>query len=399
MSNKLTKEDYQTIVYDWNQTDKDYPKDKTVYKLFEEQVEANPNNVALVFEQEELTYRQLNEQSNQLARYIRKQYKEITNQELQADTLIPLCLERSLDMIIGILAVMKSGGAYVPMDPEYPEERFKHILKDTDAKLIITQSHLIYKLKKVTDINLIEIDEQDNQTVYDQEDKLNLSPQSQSTDLAYVIYTSGTTGLPKGVMVEYYSIAQVLFDKHFNNNTQKSVLWTSYVFDVSIYEMFSSLCFNKQLYIIDNNTKLNPLPYFEYLEFNKIEFAYIPPFYIKELSYYLKDTSISKLSVILTGVDKIYSIDTTNILNKGIKIINGYGPSETTTCSTKFFIDSLCSEREVVPIGMPLDNEKVYILDNKLQPVPVGVIGELYIGKISMNKLHKRRFIKNCYSK
>ncbi len=147
MSNKLTKEDYQTIVYDWNQTDKDYPKDKTVYQLFEEQVEATPNNVALVFEKEELTYKQLNEQSNQLARYIRKQYQAITNQELQADTLIPLCLERSLDMVIGILAVMKSGGAYVPMDPEYPEERFKHILSDTAAKLVITQSHLEQRLK------------------------------------------------------------------------------------------------------------------------------------------------------------------------------------------------------------------------------------------------------------
>ncbi|WP_407878137.1 condensation domain-containing protein, partial [Francisella sciaenopsi] len=131
----LTQQDYQTIVYDWNYTDSDYPNDRTIYELFEEQVEKNPNNVALVFEEKQLTYQELNKKANQLARYIRKQYKEVTNQELQADTLIPLCLERSLDMVIAIVAVMKSGGAYVPMDPEYPVERFRHILADTEAKL------------------------------------------------------------------------------------------------------------------------------------------------------------------------------------------------------------------------------------------------------------------------
>ncbi|WP_150468577.1 amino acid adenylation domain-containing protein, partial [Francisella sp. SYW-9] len=261
------------------------------------------------------------------------------------------------------------------------------------------------RLNDTSDIKTIAIDEQNSQTIYQSEESNNLLQYSKAKDLGYVIYTSGTTGLPKGVMVEYHSIVQVLFDKHFNNNTQKSVLWTSYVFDVSIYEMFSSLCFNKQLYIVDSNTKLNPLPYFEYLEFNKIEFAYIPPFYIKELSYYLKDTSIGKLSVILTGVDKIYSRDTTNILNRGIKIINGYGPSETTTCSTKFFIDRLSSEREVVPIGMPLDNEKVYILDNYNQPVPIGVVGELYIGGaglargyLNRSELTAERFISNPFA-
>uniref|UniRef100_UPI00123C9CE0 condensation domain-containing protein n=1 Tax=Francisella sp. SYW-9 TaxID=2610888 RepID=UPI00123C9CE0 len=155
----LSKAEYQTIVYAWNQTDKEYSKDKTIYQLFEEQVEQNPDNVALVFEDKQLTYKELNERSNQLARYIRKQYKEVTNQELKPDTLIPLCLERSMDMVIGILGVMKAGGAYVPMDPEYPEERFKHILTDTQAKLVITQSHLENKLHYIaSDIGLIYMD-------------------------------------------------------------------------------------------------------------------------------------------------------------------------------------------------------------------------------------------------
>lgn len=220
----FSEDEYNKIVYDWNKTDNDYPRDKTVYELFERRVLKNPNAVAIVFEDQEVTYKELNERSNQLARYIRKQYKRATNQELKPDTLIPLCLERGIDMVIGILGVMKSGGAYVPMDPDYPGERFKHILRDTSANLVITESQLEPKLKeliveldrdiKPISINL-EIDSQRNilRYIYDNEDKTNLNFQNKSTDLAYVIYTSGTTGLPKGVMTEHSSINSLVFNK------------------------------------------------------------------------------------------------------------------------------------------------------------------------------------------
>ncbi|WP_200150489.1 condensation domain-containing protein, partial [Francisella philomiragia] len=246
--NILSYKEFNKIVYDWNQTDSEYPRDKTIYELFEEQVKQNPNNIALVFEEQQLTYQELNNKANQLARYIRKQYQQITSQELEADTLIPLCLDRSLDMVIAILAVMKAGGAYVPMDPEYPQERFKHILSDTDAKLIITQSHLKDKLsfyglsiesRQNKDFGIITTDTQE----YLSEDIDNLSQYSQANDLVYVIYTSGTTGLPKGVMVEHKSTVQILYAKYFINATQRGSLWTNYTFDVSVYEIFSSLCF------------------------------------------------------------------------------------------------------------------------------------------------------------
>ena len=136
----LTEEDYQTIVYDWNNTDKDYPKDKTIYELFQEQVDKNPDNVALVYEDKALTYKQLDERSNQLARYLRSNY------DIKPDTLITLCLDRSLEMVIGILGVMKSGGAYVPIDPNYPKERINYILEDTQSGVLITQSHLLDRL-------------------------------------------------------------------------------------------------------------------------------------------------------------------------------------------------------------------------------------------------------------
>ncbi|MED7789698.1 amino acid adenylation domain-containing protein, partial [Francisella sp. 19X1-34] len=403
----LTDQERDQIVYNWNQTDKPYPKDKTIYQLFEEQVEQNPNNVALVFEGQQLTYRELNQRSNQLARYIRKQYKEVTNQELVPDTLIPLCLERSMDMVIGILGVMKAGGAYVPMDPDYPEERFRHILADTQAKLVITQSHLENKLDYIaSDISLISIDpDQEQSYVYDQEDKENLPPQSNSTDLAYVIYTSGTTGLPKGVMIEYRSILQLLYSKFFFNKSKITSLWTSYTFDVSVYEIFNSLCFNKQLHILTDNIRLDPLPYFEYIDTNNVEFAYIPPFYIKDLSAYLKDNSFNNLSIILTGVEKVYSYDAKNIIKNNIEILNGYGPSEATVCSTAFFMSDLYTNKHILPIGKPLSNERVYVLDQHQQPVPVGVVGELYIGGaglargyLNRSELTEERFISNPFA-
>ncbi|WP_080574396.1 AMP-binding protein [Francisella orientalis] len=244
MNKKLIEEDYQRIVYDWNKTDNDYLRDRTVYEMFEEQVLKNPDAIAIVFEDQEVTYKELNERSNQLARYIRKQYRRATNQELKPDTLIPLCLERGIDMVIGILGVMKSGGVYVPMDPDYPADRLKHILSNTNAKLVITQNHIEYRFKEVTDILLISINEQNSQTVYQGKKATNLSQYSQATDLAYVIYTSGATGLPKGALISNYQVIIKLQSivETFNIKPE-NVLGSriNYIFDPFLRELFIGL--------------------------------------------------------------------------------------------------------------------------------------------------------------
>ena len=397
--NKLSKEEYQKIVYDWNDTDKDYPKDKTIYQLFQEQVDKNPNNIALVFEEEELTYKELNNKANQLARYIRSQYKEITNQELQADTLIPLCLERSLDMVVGILAVMKAGGAYVPMDPGYPAERFKHILTDTDANLIITQSHLITKLIPVTSIELIEIDEQDNLFIYENEEASNLIQHSQATDLAYVIYTSGTTGLPKGVMVEHGSVSSVLEylkEVYVLGNKDGVTQFTSYVFDVSVSEIFSSLNQGSSLYILSKEIRKSPNELSKYLIENDIAYCYLPPVLLAQLP---RDNYTSLKSVIYAGepLDKLVA----NYWSNKVKLHNIYGPTEATIYATHKIIES----NEVEKIGKAISNTSAYILDQHSQPVPVGVIGELYIGGAGLARgylnrpeLTAERFVPNLFA-
>ncbi|MFT4693256.1 MAG: amino acid adenylation domain-containing protein [Francisella sp.] len=411
----LSKADYQTIVYDWNQTDKDCPKDKTVYQLFEEQVEQNPDNIALIYEQEELTYQELNNKANQLARYIRKQYKQITNQELPADTLIPLFLERSLDMVIGILAVMKAGGGYVPMDPDYSAERFKHILKDTDAKLIITQSYLTAKLKEVTDINLIEIDEQDHSFIYGNEETTNLPRHSQAKDLAYVIYTSGTTGLPKGVLQTHGNVHRLLSATDHQFSFNSGDVWTlyhSYIFDFSVWELWGSLTYGAKLLIPTQELVKDISGFVEFCSTHKVTVLNQTPsaFYtfIDQLDN-KEGMALSSLKYVIFGGDAL-NVNLLNnwwnykeVTNLQTTLINMYGITETTVHVTYKEIEQ--DETVSSNIGRPIDDLKTYVLDEYNQPVPVGVIGELYIGGaglargyLNRSELTAERFISNPFA-
>uniref|UniRef100_UPI00123DC5ED non-ribosomal peptide synthetase n=1 Tax=Francisella sp. SYW-9 TaxID=2610888 RepID=UPI00123DC5ED len=389
----LTEQEKDQIVYAWNQTDRDYPKDKTIYQLFEEQVKQNPNNVALVFEDQELTYKELNERSNQLARYIRKHYKEVTKQELKPDILIPLCLERSMDMLIGILAVMKAGGAYVPMDPEYPQERFRHILEDTQAKLVITQSHLEDKLYYINrDVSLISIDSNQEQSyVYDQEDKENLNPQSSSTDLAYVIYTSGTTGVPKGVMIEHKGLVNEVTSQLSSINLNildKSLLTANYIFDASFECIFMSLLSSGELHILGHYELLDYKVVNNYIEEKGITVLNSTPSYINTIIQEYNGSSLTH--IILGGEPYTRNIETQ------AKIYNTYGPTESSIVAT---ISNSFN------IGKAINNTKLYILDPRSQPVPTGVIGELYIGGAGLARgylnrpeLTAERFIPNLFA-
>ncbi|WP_035896176.1 AMP-binding protein, partial [Legionella oakridgensis] len=191
-----TPKEYQTLIYDWNQTDKDYPKDKTLHQLFEEQVQKTPEHIALVFHDERLSYHALNQAANQLARHLRKRYQEQNGHDLKPDTLIAICLERSLDMVIGILGILKAGAAYVPIDPNYPKDRIQFMLEDTQAPFLLTNSNWNLDLNQTTKPIFL------NERPYHNEPSHNLQTFNASNHLAYVIYTSGTTGKPKGVMVE-----------------------------------------------------------------------------------------------------------------------------------------------------------------------------------------------------
>ena len=210
----LTEKERKKLLETFNDTRTEYPRNKTIHQLFQEQVERTPDNVALVFEGKELTYSELNKKSNQLAHHIRNTYKQKTQNQLPPDTLIPLCLDRSMEMVIAIIAVLKAGGAYVPIDPSYPKERIDYLLNDAKAEIVLTQRHL----NQHKDITLpkdktIYIDLYEK--IYQIEDNENLTSISKATDLAYVIYTSGTTGKPKGVMIEHGGSVNIFICKVF----------------------------------------------------------------------------------------------------------------------------------------------------------------------------------------
>ncbi|CAG0906259.1 unnamed protein product, partial [Cyprideis torosa] len=207
----LTGKQYDTIVHQWNDTDREFPRDRTIHQLFREQAERTPDDTALVFEEHRMSYKELDRKSDLLAQHIRKTFQERTGRELVPDTLVPLCLERSLEMVVAILALLKAGGAYVPIDPSYPKDRVDYILSDTNAELLLTQKHLSkehgLELPKDKTIS-IDLDEK----LYLEELEGRTTEHSKATDLAYIIYTSGTTGIPKGVMVEHRNLVNLTTD-------------------------------------------------------------------------------------------------------------------------------------------------------------------------------------------
>ncbi|MDP1603152.1 MAG: amino acid adenylation domain-containing protein [Legionella sp.] len=395
----LTAPDYQQIIVNWNSTSSDYPKTRTIAQLFELQAHLSPDNIALVHEDSQLTYRELDRASNQLAHFIRECYPHKT---LPTDTLIGLCVERSLDMIIAILGILKAGGAYVPIDPDYQDARFEYIIKDTACELILTQRTLHPLFNNLQDVRLIFLDEKP----YQHASNHPLSLTNTSNDLAYVLYTSGTTGLPKGVMIEHRSVICLMYSRLCESIDAgtKGTLWTNITFDVSVYEIFSLLLKGGELHILPDAIRLDEKALFHYLVNKQIASLYLPPFFVEKISSRLLEmTEASSLRKLLLGVEPIAVQHIAGFLAKNISITNAYGPTEATVSSTAFSVDFLQNEK-TLPIGAPLNNELTYVLDANLLPVPVGVVGELYLGGdglargyLHQPELTRARFIVNPF--
>ena len=391
--------EYQKIIHDWNSSAKDFPRNKTIQQLFEEQVEKTPNHIALVFEGQKLTYRQLNEYSNQLAHFIQDKYQH----QLNPNTLIGLCVDRSLDLIIGILGILKAGAAYVPIDPDYPTSRIEYIINDTHCELILTHKKMRH-LFHACNNKLIFLDE----NLYQHNSISSLPLINTASDLAYVMYTSGTTGFPKGVMIEHRSVICLLHSQLCDgiDENAKGTLWTNINFDVSVYEIFSMLCRGGELHVIPETIRLDDKQLFHFMLDNQISSVYLPPFFVEKISNYLLECEEPvSLKKVLLGVEPIHVQHLSGFISKNVGIINAYGPTETTVSSTAYPVENVQAIiHNTLPIGRPLYNESVYILDENLSPVPMGVIGELYIGGDGVARgywgkpdLTRERFIKNPF--
>jgi amino acid adenylation domain-containing protein len=406
-----SEKELQSLVLKWNDTVAFYPKDKTLHQLFEEQVEKTPENVAVVFENKQLSYRELNMKANQLAHCLKRRYKEYWGNEIQRDTLVGIHVDRSLDMIVAILGILKAGAAYVPFDSSDPEERLKFKINDCGCSIVLTTSNKLKSLLHLieSDTALLALD-----TYHDEIEKYpdtNHEIVNTSSDLAYVIYTSGSTGKPKGVMVEHKTIINLL-------HWQKTVMnldftcnvfqFAYYNFDVSVQEIFSTLTAGGSLHIAANNLKEDIVELQKYLNKEDVRIIFLPPV-ILSIIFMSNDkfmTSGKHIDIITAGEQLIINENFKQyILKNDVTVHNHYGPTETHVTSA-YRIDKNKNIDKYPPIGKPISNTVFYILGlDNMQPVSPGSQGELYIagagvarGYLNRPGLTKERFIENPFA-
>ncbi|MBI6549674.1 non-ribosomal peptide synthetase [Xenorhabdus lircayensis] len=394
----LSAQEKDTLLHTWNQTDTPYPQNQTLQQQFEAQVETTPDNVALVFEAETLTYRQLNERANQLAVVLRECYQQQHNKPMPADTPIALYLDRSLEMVISILAVLKAGGAYVPVSPEYPPERTRFILADTRAPFIITQQRHLKTLGEYTQALATQpaLIAADDRTVTHGRSVENLLPTNGASDLAYIIYTSGTTGQPKGVMIEHTSVmnlSQFIARTHLLGPQVNALFFSNYVFDASVFELFPALMTGTKIFIASSAMTGNSEQLLSFINAHQITKAFIPTTLINHFS---AEFFRSTLQVIHTGGEALNMLS----VPTGIRLFNQYGPTEITVCATQNLLQG-----GDTGIGKGIDNTRLYVIDDQGNLSPVGTPGELYIGGAGLargywnrTELTAERFVVNPFA-
>lgn len=417
--NLLSSETYNKIILGCNGRARLYPQNQTLHQLFENQVTKTPNNIAVCCGDRQLTYDELNCKSNQLAHYICSTY------QVQENDLVGICLEKDEHLIIAIFAVLKSGAAYVPIDISYSDDRISYILIDTQAKILITNRNHQNKLDHILAHNnmakefnpqllVLVIDDYNNNLEFVRQNTANKSS-VRNDKLAYVIYTSGTTGNPKGVMIEHRNLVAFIlgFIKHpLNSELPLDMLsTTNYVFDIFGLEYMLPLLNGYTMYLVDLFNLSNKL------DLKKYDCIQITPskvkLFIDSIDYNNQDSSNHKIKLFVGGeilnqatIQELYSLNLklSNSCQIGIEVINLYGPTETTIWSTAKKIDFKHISNNIGNIGRPLINQCIYILDNNLNILPIGAIGEIYIGGsglargyLNQLKLTTDRFIVNPF--
>jgi amino acid adenylation domain-containing protein/non-ribosomal peptide synthase protein (TIGR01720 family) len=351
----------------------------SVHQLFEQQAARRPESTAVVFEGARLSYGEVNARANRLAHYLRRR-------GVGADVPVAICVERSLEMIVALLGVLKAGGAYVPLDPRYPQERLGFMLEDTRAPWLLTQKHLVEALP-ASGAQVLCLDEDWDEIARESEDNPTVVEQPDS--LAYLIYTSGSTGRPKGVMVSHRSLAAAYHSwrKPYLLDSSPCVLqMANFSFDVCTEDVLRALLSGGKLVLCSRETLLSPQNLYELMRAEKVELADFVPALIRPLLQYLEETrqSLDFMRVLISGADALY-VEEYNKLRQlcgeRARVFNSYGLTEAT-------IDNLIFENSatdvpssgIAPLGRPFAGVRVYLLDSHLQPVPVGVMGELYVG-------------------
>ncbi|MCT4599273.1 MAG: amino acid adenylation domain-containing protein, partial [Marinifilaceae bacterium] len=390
--NILSKSEKVKIIDGFNETESEYPMEKTLHELFEEQAEKTPDNIAIVCGNRKLTYRELNKKSNQLARLLR-------GKGVGPDVIVGIMVERSIEMIIGIYGILKAGGTYLPIDPQHPIERIKYMLQDSKTQVLLTQ----YSLQNKAEFDG-EIINLDDEKTYGQ-NCMNLGKISKSTDLAYVIYTSGSTGNPKGVMIEHKSIINFIkgMTDEIDFSSNKTILaLTTISFDIFLLETLLPLSIGMKVIIANENQQKNPWALNDLIINNQIDIVQVTPSRLQLLIENEKNQScLKELKHLLVGGEAFPQALFEKVKSRTeAKIYNMYGPTETTIWST---VKDLTTNNNVT-IGKPIVNTQAYIVDKNNCIQPIGCKGELCIagdglarGYLNRQELTKEKFINNSY--
>lgn len=378
-SSILTEAEKQQLLIEWNQTKVVYPQTKCVHQLFEEQAVRTPDVVALTFEENELTYAELNERANRLAHYLKKQ-------GVRSETFVGICTERSIETIVGMLGVLKVGGTYVPMDPNYPKERLEYMLNDLNATIVLTTANLPGNLPATT-AKTIFLDADWEQI--SRESAVNLANEVSPENLAYVIYTSGSTGKPKGTLLNHRGLCSfvTVFCRDLNIGVGSRMLqFASIGFDASVAEIFPPLVSGGSLVLARQETLLSVADLYELIKNKEITVATLPPSLLAVLS----PDGLSSFQDVMS-VGEACTADIVKSWSNGRNLWNGYGPTEATIGASWNVVRDLPDDAKNVPIGKTVGNKQIYILDKYLNPVPVGVPGELHIGGIGLARGYLNR--------
>lgn len=397
----ISRHERNLLLNEWNSLECDSLNELLIHELFEDVVRKTPNAIALVSQGESLSYQTLNEEANQLARYL-------LNQGVRPNTIVGILAQRSVNLIVGMLGILKAGACYLALDPSYPKDRIGYICSDANLEIFLVEKSLISELPAEKN-KVILIDKHLREQLFSKYSKDNL-PVAQFAlgpqNLAFVIYTSGTTGKPKGVCLQHQGAANLAISQAeaFSIEARDRIAqFASVGFDAATSEWMMALLNGARLYLVPEAVKSAPHLFEKYLITNEISCLTLPPAYLKQLDY----TQFEFLRVLICAGENL-EIELARDVKKnlhGLSLFNAYGPCEATVCATIHRVDKSDIDAQIIPIGSPIKHTQCYVLDVNKSLLPIGSIGELYIGGVGVSQgylnnpvLTNEKFIENPFS-
>jgi amino acid adenylation domain-containing protein len=402
----MSKLELAQQLLEWNGDSVNYPQEKSINLVFEEQAEQFADNTALIFQGESLTYAQLNKRANRLARYL------IAEKGVCHESMVGICIERSMDLVVAILAILKAGGAYVPLDPNYPSTRIDYMLKDTNLQLILTHTELSSTIASsksaIVCLNEQNVIDEIVKYVGDNIKSQDVAPSClcSGSSLAYVNYTSGSTGEPKGVLVEHHNVTSLVINNDFVtfNEDTRMLQAATISFDAATCELWGPLL-NGGVLVLYTSGSLDTNGIGEHINENNINTCWMTAGLFDQFTH-LYEGELASLRYLIVGGD-VVNPATVAVFYRTypqVTLINGYGPTENTTFSNTYTIPTDFDISKAIPIGRPLANRSAYVFNNNMRPIATGTIGELYVGGEGLSRgylnrddLTNENFVTNPY--